>query len=481
MGVLAFKPRNTAARTSVSKDNLAEGQRASPIFVETRLQELDLPHVVRLGYVESVVDYRAAAVAQVQPGTSSNREIAIQLPAAVPQSVAQARADVALAEAWAERSTAQFSLPPSLLALEPGDVLDIEGKTYRLTTVLDHIARAAEAVLHDASVYDAPALVERVALPKLADVFGQADVLFMDLAFANSVQPAAPWIAAQAKPWPGRLNVFRQTGSSSFAYNSAVSAQATMGEILTPLPQGLVGRVDYTVALDVQLDFGALVSVSRTELYAGANVIAIGTAETGYELLQFEHATLIGVNTYRVTGLLRAQAGSAPEMLALRPAGQRFVLLNSAVAKANVSLAEATVPSTWRVGPSAKDHAHPAYVTLNLPASLKALRPLAPAHVSAKRIAGGINISWIRQTRTGGDAWELLDVPLGEDGENYSVSVMNGATELRNWSTTTTQHFYSDTEILADFGAQPNSLSLRIAQVSAATGPGAYLERTVNV
>ncbi len=480
-GKLVFKPRSAGATTPLLKADLAEGQRNAPILSETRLQELDLPRLVRLGYVESSLDYRAAAVQQVQAGTSSNREITLQLPAAVPQSLAQARADVALAEAWAERTTAQFTLLPSHLRFEPGDVLSIEGTSYRLTTVTDHIARVAEALLHDASVYDAPALVERVALPKLADVFGPADVVFMDLALANTNQPAAPWVAAQAKPWPGRLNVFRQTGSNSYALNSSIGAQATMGETLTPLPQGLVGRVDYAVSLDVQLDFGALASISREELLAGVNACAIGQPETGFELLQFEMATLIGVNTYRITGLLRAQAGSLPEMLSTRPAGQRFVLMNSAVAKAASSLAEATVPTTWRVGPQSLDHGHPSYVTAVVPPTLKALRPLMPAHVLAKRTAGGVAISWIRQTRSGGDAWALQDVPLGEASEAYTLQVMNGATVVRSWSTDVPQQLYSNSDIMADFGSQPNSLALRVAQFSAATGAGPFLERTLNV
>jgi GTA TIM-barrel-like domain/Putative phage tail protein len=480
-GKLVFKPRATSAEIVLSKGQLAEGQRNAPILVETRLQELDLPRVVRLGYIESALDYRAAAVQQTQASTFGNREVALQLPAAVSQSLAQTRVDVALAEAWAERSTAQFSLPPSLLALEPGDVVRLDGKPYRLTTITDQTVRSVEAVLHDASVYDVPALVERLALPKLADVFGKADVLFMDLALANTEQPAAPWMAAQAKPWPGSLSVFRQTGSSSFAVNSVIGAQATMGETITALPQGVIGRVDYSVSITVQLDFGALASVSRNELLAGANAVAIGTVATGYEILQFQTATLIAANVYRVSGLLRAQAGSRVEMVATRAAGQRFIVLNSAVAKASVSLAEAALPSQWRVGPPSLDHGHPAYVALDVPATLKALRPLAPTQLKARRTVGGVTLNWIRQTRSGGDAWDLLDVPLAEANELYTLKLVNGATVLRQWSPIQQQQFYSDAEMLADFGSAPNTLTFRVAQVSAAVGNGPFLERTLNV
>ncbi len=479
-GKLVFKPRASRGGVTLGKDELAEGQRNSPILLETRAQELDLPRSMHLGYVESTVDYRSAAVLQHYSGTASSREVAVQMPAAVPQSLAQARVDVMLAEAWAERSTAQFSLPPSMLTLEPGDVVSLAGKNYRLVNITEHAARQVEAILHDDSVYDAPALVERVALPKLPDIFGQPDVVFLDLALANTDQPAAPWIAAQAKPWPGRLNVYRQVGSS-YVLDTVIGAQATMGETLTPVPQGLVGRVDYAAYIDVQLDFGALASISRAEILAGANAVAIGTAATGFEIMQFESAALLSDKIYRLSGLLRSQAGSRTEMLASRPSGQRVVLLNSAVTKMALSLPEATAATRWRVGPPSLDHGHPAYVTVDVLPTLKALRPLAPAQVKARRVLGGIEISWIRQTRVGGDAWNLSDVPLSEEREAYLLQIMSGSTIKRSWSPGAAPQFYADADVMADFGLNINALTLRVAQVSAAVGVGPFLERTLNV
>jgi hypothetical protein len=338
-----------------------------------------------------------------------------------------------------------------------------------------------EAVQHDASVYDVPALVERVALPKLADVFGPADVVVMDLPLSTTSQPAAPWIAAQAKPWPGRLSVLKQQGGAGYVLNAVVGAQATMGEILSPLPSGIVGRVGYALTLDVALDFGALSSVTRAEMLAGANVAAVGNVATGFEILQFETAVLTGVNSYRLSGLLRAQGGSRAEMLPFRALGQRFVLLNGAVTQLGGTLAEALVPSRFKVGPASLDAGSPAYVTVDVAPTLKGLRPLQPAGLRAVRGAGGVLISWIRQTRSGGDGWDLAEVPLSEDSESYVLSVLNGAAVVRSFAVGSPQQFYSDAQMIADFGAVASTLSLRVAQVSAAVGPGTVLERVVNV
>jgi hypothetical protein len=480
-GVLKIRSRALPVVLSVTRSELAEHGRDASTLTETRAQETDLPRMVRLGYVESSLDYRAAAVQQSQPGTASAREIALQLPAAVPQSLAQARADVALAESWGQRATATFSLPPRLLALEPGDVIAVDGKAYRVSRIMDAEARVVEAVQHDASVYDVASLVERVALPKLADVFGPADVVVMDLSLSTTVQPASPWIAAQARPWPGRLSVLKQQGGAGNVLNAVIGAQATMGETLSVLPSGLVGRVDYGVTVDVALDFGALSSVTRAEILAGANVAAVGTAAAGFEILQFESAVLTGLNSYRLSGLLRAQSGSLAEMLPSRAVGQRFVLLNGAVTQIAATLSEALVPQRLKIGPASLDAGSPAYVTVDVAPTLRGLRPLQPTGLRVVRGAGGVLISWIRQTRSGGDGWDLAEVPLGEDAESYALSVLNGAAVVRSFAVAVPLQFYSDAQMISDFGAIAQTLSLRVAQVSAAVGAGTVLERVVNV
>ena len=70
---------------------------------------------------------------------------------------AERRCRRALLEEWVGRETASFRLPPSRLALDPGDVvrLDHDGRlaALRLTSVADAGARAIEAVRTDASAY----------------------------------------------------------------------------------------------------------------------------------------------------------------------------------------------------------------------------------------------------------------------------------------------------------------------------------------
>jgi hypothetical protein len=58
----------------------------------------------------------------------------------------------ALLEEWVGRETASFRLPPSRLALDPGDVVQLD-HDGRLTSTADAGARAVEAVRTDAGAF----------------------------------------------------------------------------------------------------------------------------------------------------------------------------------------------------------------------------------------------------------------------------------------------------------------------------------------
>ena len=78
----------------------------------------------------------------------------------MPPEEAERRCRRALMEAWVGRETATFALPPSRLALDPGDVVQLahDGREleFRLAAVSDAEARGVEAVRQDRAVYDLP-------------------------------------------------------------------------------------------------------------------------------------------------------------------------------------------------------------------------------------------------------------------------------------------------------------------------------------
>ncbi len=229
------------------------------------------------------------------------------------------------------------------------------------------------------------------------------------------------------------------------------------------------------------LNYGALSSVSEVEVLGGANIAAVGDELSGYEIIQFASAELVAPGTYRIKTLLRGQGGSNVEMLASRAALSNFVLLNAAVVQAELSLAEAALENTWRVGPAQLDSGHSSYLELVLQGQAKGLRPLSPCQLRARRDGADVVFSWIRRTRIDGDGWELAEIPLGEESESYRLEILNGVTVKRSVAVASPSYRYLAADIATDFGATPSSFELRVAQISASFGRGATLVGSVSV
>jgi hypothetical protein len=107
------------------------------------------------------------------------------------------------------------------------------------------------------------------------------------------------------------------------------------------------------------------------------------------------------------------------------------------------------------------------------------LRPFSPVYLHAGRdpVSGDVNLSWIRRTRLGGDAW-LSEVPLGEETEAYDVQILSGSTVLRTTRVPVPMLLYTAAQQSADFGSPPASIAWRVAQVSRVYGRGVTSEQT---
>ena len=275
--------------------------------------------------------------------------------------------------------------------------------------------------------------------------------------------------------------MYKRSGPSSFVFNRTINQAATLGVTATSLLSGLTDVTDYHQTLDVILSNGSLSSVGRDELLSGANSAAVGTSASGFEIIQFANAVLVAPSTYRLSGLLRAQAGSGPEMVAVRSAGTNFVLLNAAVDQPIMTLAEAGQSADWRMGPAQLDYGSTAYAAISSSGGLKSLRPLSPAYFGVQKLPIGFSFTWIRRTRDSGDSWDLAEVPMGEANETYQLQIMRNGAVQRTVTTTSPNYLYAAADAVADFGTLPTSFSARITQVSTTFGPGAVTERTFNV
>ncbi len=486
-GLLKFRRRDESSVLSVSIDDLVESKTDKPVFTLKRGQETDLPNRVQLLFLDSENNYRQSVVEARKLTGASQRDIIQELPAVLSQSRALGCVEIALHEIWTGRETADFILPSSIAALEVGDVLtlklsDEQQRFLRVEAVSDGDGRTVSARLTSRENYQSATGNGKTGSFDVPAVFGPPLFEIMSLPLLSSnANPYAPWIAARAAPWPGNMAIIESAGSG-FTEIETLDVPAIIGETLTDLPAGPISRIDYANSLTIELASGELSSVSRLELLAGSNLMAVGNEQTGWEVLQFENAELIDTNTYVLTNLLRGQVGSNTEMLSVRLSGARCVLLDGAVRQIPATGDDQGRERLMRIGPSHLDHADPAFVEFSHVASGISLRPLNPVHLRAKPVMSGVEMSWVRRTRINGDSWALLEVPLGEESQHYTVEIMDGQTAVRTLTSSQPQAIYSDVEREADFGLPlPSTLTFRVAQISAIYGPGTYQEKTFNV
>jgi len=302
---------------------------------------------------------------------------------------------------------------------------------------------------------------------------------FMDLPLLTGDELAyAPHLAVTADPWPGSVAVYRAPEDNGYALSALVPAAARIGVTETALGVARAGLVDRGPALRVRMLSGTLASASLDRVLNGANLAAIGdgTAQN-WEVIQFTDAELVAEDTWEISGRLRGQAGTDATLPASWPVGSMLVMLDAAVPQLNLPSSARGLERHYRIGPAARSLDDATYVHEVRAFNGIGLRPLAPVHLATQWSAGDLDVTWIRRTRTDGDSWQSVEVPLGEDAESYIVRVLDGTTLLREVSVTGETWTYTAAMQAADGALAP--FTLAVAQSSASYGAGPYRDLDV--
>ena len=297
---------------------------------------------------------------------------------------------------------------------------------------------------------------------------------------SEEVAAHRPWIAAHASPWPGEIAVFRSASTDGFNLLTTFGSRARIGTLAFDFFPGPTSRFDFGNALVVDLASGTLESVTDVALFGSANALAVETAVGVWEIVQASQAELISPSRYRLTRLLRGQRGTEHAMGNPTPAGARVLVLDTTLASLPIVEADLGLPWNWRVGPAARAVNDDSFAALGFTPTGRGLVPFAPVHVEqpwrTARSPGDLTIRWTRRSRAlVADAWEQIEVPLGEELESYDVQILDGAAVKRTLTSTTTSALYTAAQQTADWGAllgPGQTLALRIFQLSNRLGRG---------
>jgi hypothetical protein len=363
------------------------------------------------------------------------------------------------------------TLPPSLAALEAGDVVAIEGQgdgPFVITALRDGTARQASLTALT------PAVPAAITADRPLAAGTTTDPRSIPLVVAAHLpnDPASPGqsrllLAASASPWPGEVTVDDDDTAAQLA---RLTRKASLGVLAAPIGAGPVAVWDDATILTVTLYSGHLASAGEFAVLAGANRLALQTDSGEWESIGFASAALTAPSTYRLTHLLRGQGGTV-HAIGPASAGNAVIVLDAAVAADPVPvdwLGE-TLPLRSYAGST-----DPTGTELSASIDLPPALPLAPVHLSAIRDpgTGDVTLGWIRCSRSDTDSWATTDAPFDVVPEAYAVTILDGLTPVRVVSAATPEATYSSAEQTADFGGLPANFAFTVAQLSPTLGPG---------
>ncbi len=210
-------------------------------------------------------------------------------------------------------------------------------------------------------------------------------------------------------------------------------------------------------------------------MLARSNALALIGPDGAIEIALFRQAQLVGEGRYRLSQFLRGIGLSEQVAARTLAPGAEVIVLDDAIVDLGLTSEHMGQSIEIAAIPAGRDLADAATTRVTGTIAGRAYRPLAPVHAKARREAGGVRLSFIRRTRFGGDNWDLYEVPLGEEREEYRIEIRDGATVKRSMTVSSPEFLYPAAQEIADFGGAQASLAVSIAQISARWARGRSL------
>jgi hypothetical protein len=463
---LALKQARRGAAVALDMERLAQDDGA--VLSRRRGDPAEAAGRLALSFTDRERDYLTGTVTALRGAGPLAGQA---LPLVLDLGGARTAAEEGLMARGPGRDTLELALPPSALAVEPGDVVSLPGVAegpFEITEIRDGLTRRVTA-----RTLPPPMAVTVSADPPRAGGGGNF-ARALPLLVAAHLPPSPDdeqrtriAMAAYAQPWPGAVTVADQSTGTTLA---RLTRRGVTGETVEALAAGPIGIWDRAGALTVRLHAGHLAALDDISVLAGANRLAVETDSGDWEVVGFAEAELVAPGTYRLTRLLRGQDGTVPAVGTIG-AGRGIMLLDQRVTTLPADAQWLGATADLLVYGGAKDlTGTPASVTPTLSPAL----PLAPVHLQARRDAasGDVALSWTRCSRADANGWGAGDAPLEHVPERYRLSILGGTTVLRSLDCTTPSFSYGAAMQAADFGALPAAFDFSISQISPVFGPG---------
>jgi hypothetical protein len=477
---------------------------------ERRIQEVELPEEVTIGYIEWEQEYvpglqRAKRILNPVPTMYSRNKLSLEVPIMEEGTFMKRVVEKILYSTWLGRSIYEFTSSWKYLRLDPTDVVTItlgSGTVFqaRLTnnSIDGNLALTFEAVSDEAASYTSsnteadvgsgaigqlivsvpPSYAFLFNVPLLRDLDDNGR-LFLRQYFA-----LAPKITISTSLWSGAM-LLKSLDNVLYGQVAQSNSPVTWGLTMDALPSvEYWNQTDTVNTLTVKMESGGgeLSSVSQLQMLNGSNPALLISDDGGVEVIQFRDVEVLDDGVYRFSNLLRGRRGTE-SFMAGHHAGEKFIFLSpSTVSYISSGLSERNVNRFYRAV---------SFGTLLEDADVyqfqhkgRDLMPWAPVYVGAEMGYDSVLLTWIRRARINNEANFIIEsglgLPLAEDDESYEVDILDGPSGnvLRTIATIGNPSIvYPDSQIITDFGSMPPEINVNVYQMSGQVGRGFTIEQ----
>ena len=451
--------------------------------IETRRQqELALPTQLSLTYVDPLANYQqnVQRAQRFLPATTIENARTISTSLALEAARAKQTAQELLQDAWLQREPLQTVLPRKYAYLEPGDRVTLTARGLQYALVLTETAYGQPGLLEvtaqtdTAWIVNAPGAAPALAVfphPVLRRVGATTPILLNVPALTSSDLAPRYHVAYQGVdvPWPGGALYRSVDGGTTYTQVDSGTLEGLTGTVATAAAADWHVLDEQTV-ITVVMEQGPLMSISDLALYNGGNLSILGN-----EVLAFGIATLIDVNTYELTRLLRGRRGTE-WAVETHGADETFVVLDVSVHALIMTLADRFVARPFKAVTAGQFIADALVVDFTPTAAN--LNDWTVAQPLAEQAGGDWQLSWWMRSRFAGEWVDGGGVGFDVDFVGFRVDIFLDGTYTTVQRSTLTDGgtpldpearktwYYSSFDQTTDFGAPQSTLYYRIFEVT---------------
>lgn len=384
---------------------------AESLIEDTYIATRDLldkqPSVVTLQYVSGDSSYAPAMIEARVDQPASDLKVGLTYPMILSAGRAQILAERRLMDLRESRSLS-IALPPAeAKGLETFDRLDFDGAEW-IVDRIEELGLQRQLTLRPAR---SSAVISRsIEVPSAgttAIVAADPVLEIIDGPPLDHLNGAAVWAVASGDPWAGSVSLKMGEALDSLSAIAILQFPAGMGQLLSPLEPGPLGRWDGANAIDLYMPGEELSSASKTSVLSGFNRLLIKN-DFGWELLGWRDAELVGVDQWRLSGLVRGIAGSPVVSV---PSEAVVVLADDRLTP--ISFGEEDIGRTLLAQIGSGE-------VLSFEYQDRASLPWRVGHLRTRTLNGEHIVSWTARGSQFSNNWELAD---GEHDHQYVIEL----------------------------------------------------------